>query len=99
PAASTPVAPAAVPEPALVNDTFAGLPRLRPFTDFELDPIGPTPDPPPDYSGRRRSDSPPPRRSRHGAEDDVEAGGRRRRRAEADSDDVLSRILQRENAR
>ena len=41
-----------MPEPALSSDPFASLPRLRPFTDFELDPIEPEADDP--YSGRRR---------------------------------------------
>lgn len=75
----------------LPRDTFAGLPRLRPFTDFELDPIEPDE---PSYSGRRRADDPAGPRGRHGAEEP--AGGRRR--AE-DGHDVLARILRRENVR
>jgi hypothetical protein len=73
------------------HEEFAGLPRLRPFTDFELDPIEP------DYSGRRRAADAAesgPRPGRHGAEE--ESGGRRR--AE-DGHDVLARILRRENVR
>jgi hypothetical protein len=71
------------------SDEFAGLPRLRPFTDFELDPIEPAA---PSYSGRRRADEPV---GRHGAHDD-EPGGRRR---SDDGHDVLAQILQREAAR
>jgi len=74
---------------SLPSDEFAGLPRLRPFTDFELDPIDP---PAPAYSGRRRADEPV---GRHGAHDD-EPGGRRRA---GDGHDVLAQILQREAAR
>jgi len=74
---------------SLPADEFAGLPRLRPFTDFELDPIEP---PAPSYSGRRRADEPV---GRHGARDD-EPGGRRRGDA---GHDVLAQILQREAAR
>jgi hypothetical protein len=74
---------------SLPSDAFAGLPRLSPFTDFELDPIEP---PAPSYSGRRRADEPV---GRHGARDD-EPGGRRR---SDDGHDVLAQILQREAAR
>jgi hypothetical protein len=74
---------------SLPSDEFAGLPRLSPFTDFELDPIEPAE---PSYSGRRRADEPA---GRHGAGDD-EPGGRRR----ADNGhDMLAQILQREAAR
>ncbi|MEO8888339.1 MAG: DUF6779 domain-containing protein [Jatrophihabitantaceae bacterium] len=101
PAVQTPPPVQPAPEPELINDTFAGLPRLRPFTDFELDPIEPTPDPPSAYSGRRRVDDPPRSGSaRHGSgEDESASGGHRRSRVADEGDDVLSRILQRENAR
>jgi hypothetical protein len=75
-------------EPVLLHDDFAGLPRLRPFTDFELDPI----EPGDDYSGRRRAGESTPRRARHGSD----VG---RRREGEDGHDVLARILQRETAR
>jgi hypothetical protein len=39
-------------EPILSDDPFASMPRLRPFTDFELDPIETEADDP--YAGRRR---------------------------------------------
>lgn len=38
-----PVIAVAEPKPA-DPDVFAGLPRIRPFTEFELDPIEPTDD-------------------------------------------------------
>ena len=67
------------------NDPFASLPRIRPFTEFDLDPIE-APASPVSYStARHSSDAPDPGHS---------GGGRRRR--DEDDDDMLSRILQRE---
>jgi hypothetical protein len=85
----------------LGSDPFAGLPRIRPFTDFELDPI----DEPPPYVGRRRAG--------HGPEDGDAAAGRHsrgqgeeppeqprgRRRAPEDGDDLLQRLIARESSR
>lgn len=69
PPASLPTPPPPPPPIPVVaardEDPFASLPRIRPFTDFELDPIEPTPAPVerelpepaaegPRYTGRRR---------------------------------------------
>jgi hypothetical protein len=69
-------------------DTLSGLPRIEPFTDFELDPI----DTEPDYTGRRRR-----------GEDSGDAGGHsgedsrgHRYRDEDDGNDLLHRLLARE---
>ena len=80
--------------PGITADEFAGLPRIRPFTDFELDPVEP---PLPAYTGRRRRPE----------DDDGERGAgrhsrpadepeRRHRRAEDNADDLLARLLARE---
>lgn len=78
------------PTPRPTPDEFADLPRLRPFTDFELDPVeaqGAA------YTGRRRrseDEAPSP-----GPRADGETG-RRHRRAEDSDDDLLARLLARE---
>ena len=73
------------------GDPFASMPRIRPFTDFELEPADTTAGPLPPG---------PPAGGRHaGAEGEQRrAGGRRRRESDAE-DDMLSRILQRERGR
>jgi hypothetical protein len=43
-----------MPEPIMSNDPFASMPRLRPFTDFELDPVDAQPEDVDPYSGRSR---------------------------------------------
>lgn len=91
------------------GDFFAELPRLRPFTDFELDPI-PSSSAGSDGPAEPGEDEPPmltPRRpesgraatGRHGRSDDADrhSGGGRRRRAADDDDNVLARILARES--
>lgn len=119
PAAEPPAAepPAEQPAPdqrsaADGGDFFADLPRLRPFTDFELDPI---PAAPAANGGSAGADAPDeqapapgitPRRpesgraatGRHGRPDDADrtGGTGRRRRAADDEDNVLARILARE---
>jgi hypothetical protein len=91
-------------EPARSADPFADLPRLRPFTEFELDPIEDTPEPE-NHAGRGRRDSldqaPNPSSGRHAGSDEPirptrAGGGRRRHEAADDGDDVLARILARE---
>jgi hypothetical protein len=63
-------------------DPFASMPRIRPFTDFELEPAG----------GPANR---PSRRSSGEAGEPARSGGRRRRDSD-DDNDVLARILQRE---
>jgi hypothetical protein len=55
------------------GDEFAGLPRIRPFTDFELDPAGP------DAGAARPAAGPPPE---HGAAADQSPYTGRRRRGD-----------------
>jgi hypothetical protein len=84
------------PAPPAAADPFDALPRLRPFTDFELDPIEPI------YNGRRRAGDagPPPRPGRHGApEDDRESDERPRHHQDENGHDVLSQILHRGSTR
>jgi hypothetical protein len=105
-----------VPEPVGASssrfDALASLPRLRPFTEFELDPIPPTAPPAPNvpsYHGRRRSrddESTEPAGGRHAA---PSGGHRRTADADADADtgdhagnghdDLLARLLARESVR
>jgi hypothetical protein len=79
------------PEPVSVaasSDPFASLPRIRPFTDFELDPT-PAPGDGEEVAARA---------GRHAsATDEDSGGGRRHHRAEDDGNDVLARILARES--
>ena len=92
-----PPAPAASLEPDLPLtdervDTLSGLPRIEPFTAFELDPIEAEE---PDYTGRRRRrEDGEPLGGRHARPD----GPGRRHRADDDDegDDLLARLLARE---
>ena len=71
-------------------DTLSGLPRIEPFTAFELDPIE---EQQPDYTGRRRRrEDGEPLGGRHARPD----GPGRRHRDEGDQDDLLARLLARE---
>jgi len=91
PAPEAPKAPAPDPAP---DPFFADLPRIRPFTDFELDPI----DDPPPYTGRRRRTAEEELASgRHSRSDAEPPAGRRR--APESGDELLARLLGRENAR
>ena len=92
------------------DDPFASLPRITPFTDFELDPIeSPSASGGAGYTGRRRADgvdtdgaADAGRHSRHGGEDRNEDrnDGRRRRRDDDDEDglDLLTQLLSRGSA-
>jgi hypothetical protein len=68
------------------------LPRIRPFTEFELDPI----DDEPDYAGRRRAGGAGEPNGPAGADPGDQSGGRRHRRAEDGDHDLLARLLARE---
>jgi hypothetical protein len=72
-------------------DPFAALPRIRPFSEVDLDPA---PEP-------HRTTAVPPRTGRHAtsSEEPVPNGGGRRHRVDGDGNDVLSRILARESQR
>lgn len=79
------------------NDDFAALPRIRPFTDFELDPV----EDEPSYTGRRRRVEDPAASGRHAEPEaplptPAAAESQRRRRADADGDDLLARLLARD---
>jgi hypothetical protein len=83
-------APSAGPAPA--RDPFASLPRIRPFTDFELDPI----EDEAAYTGRRRRTEEEEARGRHSRSEEA---SRRHRRPEGDSsEDLLARLLDREGS-
>ena len=109
PVPPSPVLPSPVlpsPVSAAGGDPFASLPRLHPFTDFELDPIQSAPDEDA-YAGRRRhgntdtdtdADTDEPSTARHASVATAGRGGRRRRSSDTD-DDVLARILLREGVR
>jgi hypothetical protein len=78
------------PTPRRVPDEFADLPRISPFTDFELD----TDSDDAAYTGRRRRvDEEAPGA---GLDTEDEEPGRRHRRAEDGGDDLLARLLSRE---
>jgi hypothetical protein len=86
--AQSPEAPR--PAPAQPAEGFADLPRIRPFTDFELDPVG-EPNP---YTGRRRRvEDNEAAYGRHAR--DAEPAGRRHRREDGEEDDLLARLLAR----
>jgi hypothetical protein len=70
-------------------DDFASLPRIRPFTDFELDPI----EDEAAYTGRRRRIEDAEANGKHARPADVERQGHRR--AEENGNDVLARLLAR----
>jgi len=107
PVLPSPVLPSPVlpsPVSAAGGDPFASLPRLHPFTDFELAPIQSAPDEDA-YAGRRRhgttdtdTDTDKPSTARHASVATAGRGGRRRRSSDTD-DDVLARILLREGVR
>jgi hypothetical protein len=95
PAAAEPIVLPLQPSAPPAGDEFAGLPRIRPFTDFELDPAESVDEDDSAYTGRRR----------RGEEFDAESGrhaseadgpGRRHRRGEDNGDDLLARLLARE---
>ena len=108
-----PNAPRPTPQPAAAEkpDPFADLPRITPFTEFELDPIETRPAPPPNgYTGRRRASA-----EEAGAEAEAGSGrhsqsgthvgagepaGRRHRRAEenGEANELLAKLLARESA-
>jgi hypothetical protein len=105
PAAPAPVAaPAAKPVAEPSGDPFEAMPRISPFTDFDLDnreEHGSDPA----YAGRRRRNGetpvPVPGGRHAGEESDwasARPGGGRRHREE-DGEDILARILQREGLR
>jgi hypothetical protein len=78
------------PAPAFAADDFASLPRIRPFTEFELDPI----EDEPSYTGRRRriEDEANGRHARP-----AETDPQRHRRPEERTDDLLARLLARDS--
>ena len=97
--------------PARDADPFADLPRITPFTEFELDPIDSRPAPTPDgYTGRRRAaseesvaaadDAAGGRHSQGGAAPADTGAGRRSRHAEenTEANELLARLLARESA-
>jgi hypothetical protein len=101
-------------EPILSGDPFASMPRLRPFTDFELDPTEVTAEPDDGYGASRGHEGAVARvnggseptasnSGRHtnvnGDANGASTGGRRRRAADSGGDDVLARILSREGSR
>jgi hypothetical protein len=93
PPPAPPQAPANPPEPGPSADPFAGLPRIRPFTDFELDPI----EEEPRYTGRRRRTEESERGGRHARPAPEEPEGRRR--APEDGSELLAKLLARESSR
>jgi hypothetical protein len=88
-----PVAAEPAPEPAPVasSDPFASMPRIRPFTDFELDPT------PVAAANGEHGDGGADRSARHATGDGDTPPRRRRHRADDDNNDVLARILARES--
>ncbi len=93
-----------MPPIVFADDPFASLPRLTPFTAFELDPIvtpstGETNGSP--YTGRRRrtndSDDGADDRGRHSQAGSVASSGRRHRRADesGDGEELLARLIAR----
>jgi hypothetical protein len=89
PSAPAPATPPAGSRPtADLVDDFAGLPRIRPFTEFELDPI----EDEAAYTGRRRrSDEDEARAGRHTRP--AEPPARRHSRAPKGNEDLLARLL------
>jgi hypothetical protein len=86
---SPPVVAEPEPTPSATYDPFASLPRIRPFTEFDLDPI--------EGSAAPVSSEAP--SARHSGGDQPVAASReggRRRREDNEGDDILGRILQRE---
>jgi hypothetical protein len=70
-------------------DTLSGLPRIEPFTDFELDPV----DTAPSYTGRRRRSEVA---DAERGDDRREEPRGRRHRDDEDGHDLLARLLARE---
>jgi hypothetical protein len=108
PAVAAPVPPSAGMQPA---DMFASMPRLTPFTDFDLDPVerpaargagatAPTWSPAAVGSPSAEPASAP-RLGRHsnpeGDSDEPQSGGRRHR-SDDSNNDTLARILARERS-
>jgi hypothetical protein len=83
----------APPDPSSRFDDFAALPRIRPFTDFELDPIQDEPA----YTGRRRRGEETEGDAKHARE--AESGRRHARDDGEDGNDLLARLLARESTR
>jgi hypothetical protein len=80
------------------NDDFADLPRITPFTEFELD-SAPLPVPPvqsPEQTGDSAAQARAGRRRAADAPGGLDSGGRRRREGESAGNDLLSQILARE---
>lgn len=92
PAPATPSSPPdSRPQPPSSFDDFPALPRLRPFTDFELDPIEDD-----SYTGRRRRLEDPGTNGKHTSPGADQPTRRHRRAAEDDAaDDLLARLLAR----
>jgi hypothetical protein len=109
--AQPPAAPASA-TPAPQFDGFAGLPRIRPFTEFALDPIEPVreirrlplrdltsgvDDDDSAYTGRRRrSDEEEAGNGRH-VRTAAEPPVRRHRKVSEETDDLLARLLARDS--
>jgi hypothetical protein len=93
PEPAPPVAPEPAPEPVPVasSDPFASMPRIRPFTDFELDPT------PVAAANGEHGDDGADRSARHATGEDAASSRGRRHRADDDNNDVLARILARES--
>lgn len=87
-----------LPPPGADGDPFAELPRLQPFTDDGLLPVGSAPPrPAAPHPGEPHPEAHGPVPGRHGvSEPDEPPGGGRRRRAPDAEDNVLARILARE---
>jgi hypothetical protein len=85
-----PVQPSAPP-----FDDFASLPRIRPFTDFELDPI----EDEPAYTGRRRrTEDGDANSGRHARRSDEPIRRHRRADGGGTDDELLARLLAREGS-
>lgn len=91
PAPSTPAPSTQAPLPS-VADELASLPRIRPFTDFELDPIESS------YTGRRRRADPDESSSAGRHSRGADEPTRRHARGEDSDDDLLARLLARESS-
>lgn len=75
-------------------DDLAALPRIEPFTDFELDPVDVPGEGESAYTGRRRrGDDDDPESGRHASAEDPD---RPHHRAADEGDDLLARLLARE---
>jgi hypothetical protein len=91
PSATAPSSSEPRPQPPSPLGDFPALPRLRPFTDFELDPIEDD-----TYTGRRRRLEDPGPNGKHASPVADQPTRRHRRAAEDDAaDDLLARLLAR----